>query len=483
MDNTYKKVDLKLILAIVATGLMSFSGVVVETAMNVTFPTLMRQFQIGTSAVQWITTGYLLVLAVIIPASSFLKKRFTTKALFIAADLCFIAGTILAAFTPNFALLLVGRLIQGMGTGIALPLMFNIVLEQVPASKLGLMMGVASLITAAAPAVGPSLGGWIVTHFGWRMIFMALLPILLLALVMGSACIRQVTAVERVRFDWLGYGLLAVSFASFIFAASLAGTKGWLSFPVLGCFALSAATILLFYQHSRKTAAPIIQLDIFGCKPFVLSVLVLVLVQFICLGLSFLIPNYAQLTAGADPFAAGCLLLPGCILGALLAPFGGKLFDRFGAKKPILFGNGCILTAMLCYSIWAERLSLLMFLIFYIAFAVGQGFSVGNTMTNGLKQLPERLNADGNAVINTLQQLAGAIGTSVVTTLVAAEQAKLSEDLAQATMLGSQKAFLLLCTLAVLILVCSLGVFRSSMPKKNAARWRENRQVMLDKQR
>ena len=138
---------------------------------------------------------------------------------------------------------------------------------------------------------------------------------------------------------------------------------------------------------------------------------------------------------------------------------------------------------MLCYSIWAERLSLLMFLIFYIAFAVGQGFSVGNTMTNGLKQLPERLNADGNAVINTLQQLAGAIGTSVVTTLVAAEQAKLSEDLAQATMLGSQKAFLLLCTLAVLILVCSLGVFRSSMPKKNAARWRENRQVMLDKQR
>ena len=148
MDSTYKKVDLKLILAIVATGLMSFSGVVVETAMNVTFPTLMRQFQIGTSAVQWITTGYLLVLAVIIPASSFLKKRFTTKALFITADLLFIAGTILAVFTPNFTLLLLGRLIQGVGTGIALPLMFNIVLEQVPASKLGLMMGVASLITA-----------------------------------------------------------------------------------------------------------------------------------------------------------------------------------------------------------------------------------------------------------------------------------------------------------------------------------------------
>lgn len=481
MDSTYKKVDLKLILAIVATGLMSFSGVVVETAMNVTFPTLMRQFQIGTSAVQWITTGYLLVLAVIIPASSFLKKRFTTKALFITADLLFIAGTILAAFTPDFTLLLMGRLIQGVGTGIALPLMFNIVLEQVPASKLGLMMGVASLITAAAPAVGPSLGGWIVTLFGWRMIFIALLPFLLLALVMGSACIRQVTVVERVRFDWLGYGLLAVSFASFIFAASLAGTNGWLSGSVAGCFVLSAATLVLFYKHSKKGAAPIIRLDIFTYKPFVFSVLALVLVQFICLGLSFLIPNYAQLAAGADPFAAGCLLLPGCILGALLAPLGGKLLDHFGAKKPILFGNCCILAAMLCYSVLAERLPLMMFMIFYVAFAAGQGFSVGNTMTNGLKQLPEVLNADGNAMINTLQQLAGAIGTSVVTTLVAAEQAKLPEDLALATMLGSQKAFILLCALAVLIIICSLGVFQSSAPKKKTARWRKNSQIVLDK--
>lgn len=126
--NEDKKIDLKLILSIVATGIMSFSGVVVETAMNVTFPSLMEEFQIGTSSVQWITTGYLLV-----------------------------------------------RLIQGVGTGIALPLMFNITMEQVPEEKLGVMMGTASLITAMAPAVGPSLGGFIVNHFGWRIVFIALL--------------------------------------------------------------------------------------------------------------------------------------------------------------------------------------------------------------------------------------------------------------------------------------------------------------------
>lgn len=154
---------------------MSFSGVVVETAMNVTFPSLMEEFQIGTSSVQWITTGYLLVLAVIIPTSSYLKKRFRMKSLFMTAIILFIIGTVLAAVTPVFSLLLLGRLIQGVGTGIALPLMFNITMEQVPEEKLGVMMGTASLITAMAPAVGPSLGGFIVNHFGWRMVFIALL--------------------------------------------------------------------------------------------------------------------------------------------------------------------------------------------------------------------------------------------------------------------------------------------------------------------
>ena len=147
--NEDKKIDLKLILSIVATGIMSFSGVVVETAMNVTFPSLMEELQIGTSSVQWITTGYLLVLA---------------------------------AVTPVFSLLLLGRLIQGVGTGIALPLMFNITMEQVPEEKLGVMMGTASLITAMAPAVGPSLGGFIVNHFGWRIVF------ILLCLHAGSNC-------------------------------------------------------------------------------------------------------------------------------------------------------------------------------------------------------------------------------------------------------------------------------------------------------
>lgn len=333
-----KKIDTKLILSIIAAGIMSFSGVVVETAMNVTFPTLMEEFGIGTSTVQWITTGYLLMLACIIPASSYLKKCFTTKTLFVTAICLFIIGTVMAAVTPVFSLLLAGRLIQGVGTGIALPLMFNIVLEQVPEERLGLMMGIASLITAMAPAVGPSIGGLIVSNFGWRMIFVALLPLLVLAFLFGIFSIRQVTDTKKISFQFADYLFLAAGFACFIFATSTASESGWTSVPVIVLFLASIISLVIFYRRSIRSKNPLIDLHVFRTLPFTLSVFVILLIQFICLGLGFLIPNYAQIVSGQDAFLAGCLLLPGCLLGAVLSPVSGRILDRFGAERPILAG-------------------------------------------------------------------------------------------------------------------------------------------------
>lgn len=461
MKESEKKIDGKLILSILAAGIMSFSGVVVETAMNVTFPTLMKEFGVGTSTVQWITTGYLLVLAVIIPASSYLKKRFTTKTLFITAVSLFIIGTIMAAAAPAFTVLLAGRLIQGVGTGIALPMMFNIVLEQVPEDKLGLMMGIASLITAMAPAVGPSLGGMIVSYFGWRMIFVVLLPLLILAFLFGVTSIRQVTEIQKISFQIVDYLLLSAGFACFIFATNMASEAGWTSVRVILLFVLSAAAVAIFYIRSKKAESPLIDVKVFRCLPFSLSVLTLLLIQFICLGLGYLIPNYSQIVSGEEAFVAGCLLLPGCILGACIAPVSGRLLDRLGAKKPILTGISAIIIALCCFSIFAAKLTTPLFIIFYLIFAFGQGFSSGNSMTNGLRQLPAAQNADGNAVFNTLQQLAGAIGTSIVATIVASAQAARPEDMALGTMEGSRSAFYLLAVLVAAAFLCSCGVFFS----------------------
>ncbi len=459
MKESEKRIDAKLVLSILAAGIMSFSGVVVETAMNVTFPTLMKEFGIGTSTVQWITTGYLLVLAIIIPASSYLKKRFKMKALFVTAVCLFILGTVMAAAAPVFPVLLGGRLIQGVGTGIALPMMFNIVLEQVPENRLGLMMGIATLITAIAPAVGPSLGGVIVSYFGWRMIFVALLPLLILSFLFGVTSMRQVTETGRVSFQIIDYLLLAAGFACFIFATSMASEAGWTSVRVIVLFLVSVLAIVVFYRRSIHSQSPLIDVKVFHSVTFSLSVIILLLIQFICLGLGYLIPNYSQIVSGEEALIAGCLLLPGCILGACIAPVSGRLLDRFGAKRPILTGVAAIMISLFCFSFFATRLTTALFIAFYLIFTFGQGFSTGNTMTNGLRQLPENLNADGNAVFTTLQQLAGAIGTSVVSTIVASAQAARSDDMALATMEGSRNAFYLLAVLAVAMMCCACGVF------------------------
>lgn len=338
-DSSARVLDARLLLSIIAAGIMSFSGVVVETAMNVTFPTLMHEFNIGTSLVQWITTGYLLVLALIIPTSAYLKRRFATRSLFTAAISSFLAGTLLAAWSPYFNVLLIGRLLQGIGTGIALPMMFNIILEQVPGERLGFVIGIASLITAMAPAVGPSLGGMIVSYFGWRMIFVSLLPFLLLSAILGIKNIRQACKLEESSFNFGLYLLLVIGFSSLIFATSIASDFGWFSIEVLALFAICFAALTAFYKQSLSSNAPLLRVEIFRYLPYTLSTASLLLVGFICLGLGFLIPNYAQLVSHTDAFTAGCLLLPGCIIGAMLAPISGRLLDKFGAKRPILLGN------------------------------------------------------------------------------------------------------------------------------------------------
>ena len=463
MENEFeRKLDLKLILSIIAAGLMSFTGVVVETSMNVTFPTLMKEFGVDTATVQWITTGYLLVLSVIIPLSSFLKKRFRMKQLFLFAIIIFIIATVMCMTAPDFWLLLAGRLLQGVGTGIALPLMFNIVLEQAPYEKMGFMMGVASLVTAIAPAVGPSFGGLIVNTLGWRMIFVFLLPLLVISMLMGIYAIRQSSVTERIFFDTYGYLFLIICFVCFIFAVNLASSHGWISVQVTGLFLISLAALIAFVKRASGTDRPLIRVEVFRTGKFTFSVLYLLLIQFICLGVGFLLPNFAQLVMGDNALTAGCILLPGCIVGALLTPFTGTLLDKCGAALPILIGAASALVAAVLFALFVRTATTAELTGIYMFFAAAQGFTVGNIMTNGLRSLPDALNADGNAVFSTLQQLAGAIGTSVVSTIVAAAQQKYPDDMATGTMCGTQNAFVLLLAMSAVMAFCAVMAVRRS---------------------
>ena len=448
-----EKISPALFAAILATGLMTFSGVVSETAMNVTFPTLMREFVIDTSTVQWLTTAYLLVLALIIPLSTWLNKNFATKALFITANLIFIAGTLFGAFASGFVPLLTGRILQGAGTGIALPLMFNIILTQAPKTRIGFIMGMASLIVAMAPAVGPVLAGVVIDRYGWRTIFLILLPLMGVSLILGLSSIKPIRPLTPEKINLPDYALLVTTFSSFVFATEKASAHGWFSGTVGGLLALAATTLGIFTIRSLRGNAPLVNLRVFTNPVFVQGMLFVLLIQFCVLALGYLIPNYAQLANGTSATLSGLLLLPGCLLGACIAPVSGTVYDRLGARKPILSGALILLATLTAFAILGKILTTALFMGIYTAYCLGQGFAVGNTTTHSLAALPREQSADGNAVLNTLQQLAGTVGTSVAASLVASAQRANPSQLAIATRDGSQHAFILLAVLAFIALI------------------------------
>ena len=271
MPTFERRLDARLVLAVVAVGIMSFAGVVVETALNIAFPALMKEFHVTTATVQWVTTGYLLVLSAIMPISSFLNRRFRAKDLFLVAMGMFLAGTVVCMVAPQFVFLIAGRILQGVGTGIALPLMFNIVLQQVPAGKLGMMMGVATLIIAIAPAIGPSLGGLLIETFGWRSIFLVLLPFLFLALTLGAATIRQARGTEKASFSLFQFLLVASGFVMLVVAANAASESAWTSPKVLGLFSLAFVLLAGFVWASQRSRIPLLRVGIFADRTYALS--------------------------------------------------------------------------------------------------------------------------------------------------------------------------------------------------------------------
>ncbi|MBD5806931.1 MFS transporter [Limosilactobacillus walteri] len=445
------KISPKVIAAIVATGLMSFCGVIVETSMNVTFPILMREFAITTNTVQWITSIYLLLVAIIVPLSAVLKSSFKTKSLFTAAILLFIGGVVIDALAPTFTVLLIGRAIQGIGTGIALPLMFNIIMEQVPASKIGLMMGVGNLITGVAPAIGPTFGGIVASQLNWRWVFYLLLPLLFISLLLGEWGITQKSVIRRQHVDLFSMLMIICLFTGLVTGFSNLGSQPFISLNVGGAILVGLAGMSGLVWRSLTINQPILQLRLFKNPLFTGHVLGFFLTQLISLGFAFLLPNYIQLVNGNTAMVAGLVVLPAGFAGALFAPLGGRILDRFGARKPILLGITLCLLSLLLFTVMSRHLSNLFIAIVYIFYMAGMGMCMGSVMTSALTVVGKENSPQGNAILNTLQQFAGAIGTSLVAMIVATSQAHLHVNRSISTAVGTQGAFALLTVFAVIV--------------------------------
>ncbi|ANZ60366.1 DHA2 family efflux MFS transporter permease subunit [Secundilactobacillus paracollinoides] len=457
----------KTLLAILGASLMAFCGVLVETSMNVTFPTLMKQFGLPMNVVQWIATGYLLLVSLTMATSAFVQRRFKIRSIFIFAGLAFIVGSFVCALAPSFTVLLIGRLIQAVATGYAIPLLFAIILQQIPVARLGSFMGLGSMVVGIAPSLGPTYGGMSTYLFTWREIFWFILPVVVIAVLLGSFTIPQKFETHRDPFDTFGFILLAVAF--FLVAESFtdAGTYGWISIQFWGFLVVGLLVLAWFAYHSTHSKRILLDLAIFKSPTLVLSLIPYFLLQLINIGISYLLPNYGQLVFGANSLVAGSAILLGSLAAAVIQPLSGRMLDNRGAAVPIRIGGAIIVIAMVLFASFGLHLTNTLIVLFYLVFGIGFGFSFGNAMTNGIQQVDLKLQQDANAMFSTSQQYAGAIGTAIMATLLTSSQES-GRHLSQAVLSaqGSEHDFILLVVLSIVAFGLMIVNFRKQAQLK-----------------
>jgi DHA2 family lincomycin resistance protein-like MFS transporter len=453
--------DAKLAISIIASGSLAFCAIVFETSTNVAIPVMMSELGVDTATIQWITSAYLLVLSVTIPVFPVLKSRYPLRCLFTASTLAFVAGTILCCTSVSFPQLLTGRIIQGLGTGVAMPLMFNMVVDQVPLDHLGMMMGVASLIISLAPAIGPAYGGVVLEEFGWRAMFAFSIPLLAAAFLAGLACIRQTTELDRRPFDVAGFLFVALGFLLIVVGVNRL-SNGGITALVVVLLLVGTALLVQFVKHVRCAQNPLVSPEVFSSTRFMASVAAIASTSMVCLGYAWLIPNYAQMAIGAGAKVSGLVMIPGCVATMLLSPVAGRLLDRIGPRFPIAAGATLMLIGaiLLCTRPLNGAWGLA---VWYLLSGMGQGFLASPSMTYGLSSLNDGLRADGTSVCNALQQLGGSIGVSSVAAAVGAAQISAGDNTAGMIM-GGQMAFVLLTLVVVGVAVFSTIALRFAEP-------------------
>lgn len=415
MDITHKKPPYTMI---VLLFIGAFVALLNNTLLNVALPSIMADFKVEASTVQWLTTGYMLVSGVLVPASAFFITRFKNRTLFITSLSIFTVGTALAAFAPSFEILLTARMIQAAGAAIMGPLLMNVMLVSFPIEKRGSVMGIFGLVMITAPAIGPTLSGWIVENYTWHKLFEMILPLAIIILLVAIFKFDNVMETRKVKLSVTSLILSTIGFGGILYGFSTASTAGWGAIEVWGTMTIGLLAILVFVIMQTKMKEPMLNFGVYKYPMFALSSAVSVIISMAMFSGMILTPIYLQNIRGFSPLDSGLLMLPGAIVMGLMSPITGKLFDKFGPKALALTGLSIVTVSTYYLSKLSLDTTYTYLMIAYTVRMFGMSMVMMPMMTNGLNQLPQQLNPHGTAMNNTLQQISGAIGSAIMITIM-----------------------------------------------------------------
>ena len=395
-----------------------FIAILNQTLLNVALPVINNEFSISASTGQWLMTGFMLVNGILIPISAFLISKYSYRRLFLIAMTLFTVGSIICALSFNFPMMMTGRVIQAVGAGVLMPLGSNVFMTIFPPEKRGAAMGTLGIAFILAPAIGPTLSGWIVQNYHWNVMFYGMFAIGLVAIFISFFWFRiyQKTSnpkpdVQGIIYSTLGFGLLLYGFSE-------AGNDGWTSLTVLLSLIIGVIFTALFVIREVRMKNPMLDMSALKYSGFTLTTIINVIVTMSLFGGMILLPIYLQNLRGFTPLDSGLLLLPGSLIMGFMGPIAGKMLDSFGIKPLALIG----LTIM-TFATW-ELTQLNMdtpyttILVIYLVRSFGLRLITMTIMTAGMNSLPQRLIPHGNAISNTVRQLAGSIGTAILVTVM-----------------------------------------------------------------
>ncbi|WP_035711916.1 MDR family MFS transporter [Salibacterium aidingense] len=405
----------------------AFMGIINETLLATALPTIMDVFALDESTVQWLTTVFLLTNGIMIPISAFLIERFTTRGLFLSAIGLFGTGTLIASLAPTFSVLVLARIVQAAGSGIMLPLLMTVLLAIVPVERRGLAMGLAGVVISFAPAIGPTLSGWLLEHFEWRALFYTVLPIVAVTITLAFLCIRNVTKLTKPKIDIPSIILSSFGFGGILYGFSTVAEGGW-SGPVLISIIGGIIILFFFIRRQLKLRVPMLEFRIFQFPIFTISILITMAVLVSMIGAETLLPLYMQNVIGFSPLESGLMLLPGAIVIGIMSPITGHLFDKFGAKWLAISGLSIVTVTTFLFTNITLETSFLYLTTIYAIRMFGLSFAMMPVVTSALNQLPAKWYSHGSAMMNTMQQISASLGTAMLVTFVGIGAARYSAD-------------------------------------------------------
>lgn len=396
----------------------AFAAILNQTLLATALPHIMKDLHLEASTAQWLTSIFMLVNGVMIPITAFLIERFTTRSLFLTAMGLFAAGTLICAIAPNFGILMVGRIVQASGAGIIMPLMQTILFLIYPVEKRGSAMGMFGLVISFAPAIGPTLSGWLVDQFPWRSLFYVILPIVIIDLIVAYFILVNVTKQTFPKVDILSIILSSLGFGGLLYGFSTAGTTGWESLQVVAAMIIGSISLTFFILRQFKLKQPILEFRVFKIRLFTITTALGMVVFIAMIGGATVLPILMQNMLGFTAFESGLMLLPGALIMGFMNPITGRIFDKFGAKWLAVTGLILISVTTFMFTNLTPQTTFTYLAVVNAVRMLGVAMVMMPVTTAGLNQLPNHLIPHGTAMNNTMRQVSGAVGTALLVTVM-----------------------------------------------------------------